>query len=196
MELDLALSLPNSILPNPMLRGEGMGRTTYPLSCKDEEKGVIGGRNLNDKDNKKKRDFYEAFDDDPTLPLFMWNDDNRRKAEEEEEERKKEVMVGWPPVKSCRKVGRGSSFYVKVNMEGVGIGRKIDLNLHHSYSSLAHALEDMFGKHEKNKEDGTVCCPQCILTYEDREGDWMLVGDVPWETFIKSVKRLKILRGV
>ncbi|KAG6473099.1 hypothetical protein ZIOFF_067006 [Zingiber officinale] len=31
------------------------------------------------------------------------------------------------------------------------------------------------------------------VTYEDEEGDWMLVGDVPWEAFIKSAKRLKII---
>ena len=23
--------------------------------------------------------------------------------------------------------------------------------------------------------------PEFVLTYEDRDGDWMLVGDVPWE---------------
>jgi len=33
------------------------------------------------------------------------------------------------------------------------------------------------------------------LTYEDRDGDWMLVGDVPWEMFVGSVKRLKIMRA-
>lgn len=22
---------------------------------------------------------------------------------------------------------------------------------------------------------------ECVLTYEDKDGDWMLVGDVPWE---------------
>jgi hypothetical protein len=28
----------------------------------------------------------------------------------------------------------------------------------------------------ENKKDG-----EYVLTYEDKDGDWMLVGDVPWE---------------
>ncbi|KAJ7977170.1 Auxin-responsive protein [Quillaja saponaria] len=33
-----------------------------------------------------------------------------------------------------------------------------------------------------------------VLTYEDKEGDWMLVGDVPWGMFLSSVRRLRIMR--
>ncbi|KAE8730656.1 Primosome PriB/single-strand DNA-binding, putative isoform 1 [Hibiscus syriacus] len=32
-------------------------------------------------------------------------------------------------------------------------------------------------------------------TYEDKDGDWMLVGDVLWEMFISSCKRLRIMKG-
>ena len=32
-------------------------------------------------------------------------------------------------------------------------------------------------------------------TYEDKDGDWMLVGDVPWEMFVTSCKRLRIMKG-
>ncbi|GKV01726.1 hypothetical protein SLEP1_g14267 [Rubroshorea leprosula] len=35
-----------------------------------------------------------------------------------------------------------------------------------------------------------------VLTYEDKEGDWMLVGDVPWGMFLSSVKRLRIMRTI
>lgn len=41
---------------------------------------------------------------------------------------------------------QGSSLFVKVNMDGDPIGRKVDLNAHLSYDSLAHALELMFRK--------------------------------------------------
>ncbi|MCL7033691.1 hypothetical protein MKW94_015939, partial [Papaver nudicaule] len=34
-----------------------------------------------------------------------------------------------------------------------------------------------------------------VLTYEDKDGDWMLVGDVPWEMFIESCKRLRIMKS-
>ncbi|KAL5717169.1 Iaa20p [Ranunculus cassubicifolius] len=34
-----------------------------------------------------------------------------------------------------------------------------------------------------------------LLTYEDKEGDWMMVGDVPWDLFLTTVKKLKISRA-
>ncbi|VAI27428.1 unnamed protein product [Triticum turgidum subsp. durum] len=34
-----------------------------------------------------------------------------------------------------------------------------------------------------------------VPTYEDKDGDWMLVGDVPWEMFVESCKRLRIMKG-
>ncbi|XP_071729548.1 auxin-induced protein 22D-like [Rutidosis leptorrhynchoides] len=98
---------------------------------------------------------------------------------------------GWPPVKSSRKnlcycSGDGSnSMYVKVHMEGDGIARKIDLNLHNSYFSLIHTLANMFKK----------CNKDVKLTYQDKEGDWLLAGDVPWGSFIESVQRLKLIKS-
>ncbi|KAI3917801.1 hypothetical protein MKW92_050163 [Papaver armeniacum] len=34
-----------------------------------------------------------------------------------------------------------------------------------------------------------------VPTYEDKDGDWMLVGDVPWRMFVHSCKRLRIMKG-
>ncbi|GLU03722.1 hypothetical protein SLE2022_209080 [Rubroshorea leprosula] len=106
-----------------------------------------------------------------------------------------------------------SSLFVKVNMDGTPIGRKVDLNSHGCYETLAKTLEAMFLRpttsmdprrssvHEDNKMadakrpskllDGSA---EFVLTYEDKEGDWMLVGDVPWGMFLSSVKRLRIMR--
>lgn len=39
---------------------------------------------------------------------------------------------------------KGHLGFVKVNMDGIPIGRKVDLNAHSCYQSLAQALEDMF----------------------------------------------------
>lgn len=39
-----------------------------------------------------------------------------------------------------------SSMFVKVTMDGIPIGRKIDLNAHKCYESLSNTLEDMFLK--------------------------------------------------
>ncbi|GMH02560.1 hypothetical protein Nepgr_004399 [Nepenthes gracilis] len=107
-----------------------------------------------------------------------------------------------------------SSMFVKVNMDGIGIGRKVDLNAHSSYESLARTLEEMFTEPARTvdtlKSTGEVSSvvlkatrlsklmdgsSDYVLTYEDRDGDWMLVGDVPWEMFLGSVKRLKIMKA-
>lgn len=40
----------------------------------------------------------------------------------------------------------GLSGFVKVNMDGLPIGRKVDLGAHDCYETLAHALEVMFLK--------------------------------------------------
>lgn len=66
-------------------------------------------------------------------------------------------IVGWPPIKASRKLGYGGGStqreemdeskggYVKVMMEGVAIGRKVDLTVHNSYQTLTHTLNNMFG---------------------------------------------------
>lgn len=80
-------------------------------------------------------------------------------------------VVGWPPVRSFRKnLVYGSSaklisnspsndseevmkiksessktgLFVKINMDGVPIGRKIDLNAFKSYESLSYAIDELF----------------------------------------------------
>ncbi|WOH01493.1 hypothetical protein DCAR_0520877 [Daucus carota subsp. sativus] len=88
-----------------------------------------------------------------------------------------------------------NSLFVKVKMEGIKIGRKIDVLALHGYPHLITTLENMFSTpnilweqycHHKKYYN--------VLTYEDQDGDWMMVGDVPWEMFLTTVKRLKITR--
>ncbi|QHO12943.1 Auxin-responsive protein [Arachis hypogaea] len=74
----------------------------------------------------------------------------------------------------------GGSLFVKVYMEGIPIGRKLDTTI-------------LWG----TEMDEVVVQPgeRChVLTYEDEEGDLVMVGDVPWEMFVSTVKRLKITR--
>lgn len=137
----------------------------------------------------------------------------------------KAQVVGWPPIRSFRKnslaapksndeddVKSGSSaLYVKVSMDGAPYLRKIDLKLYNCYLELSSALEKMFscftigqcGSHGVPGRDGLsesklmdlLHGSEYVLTYEDRDGDWMLVGDVPWEMFTDSCKRLRIMKG-
>ncbi|KAL9239712.1 hypothetical protein vseg_014007 [Gypsophila vaccaria] len=117
----------------------------------------------------------------------------------------KAQIVGWPPVRSYRKnnlqpkkteQADGSGKYVKVSMDGAPFLRKIDLKVYVSYEELLQALGNMFkvfiGTYsERDSYNGSEYAP----TYEDKDGDWMLVGDVPWEMFITSCKRLRIMKS-
>ncbi|XP_021893347.1 auxin-induced protein 22D-like [Carica papaya] len=108
----------------------------------------------------------------------------------------KAQVVGWPPIRSYRKncfqgkkkdqLETTAGIYVKVSMDGAPYLRKIDLKVYNNYSDLLKALEDMF-----KFRVGSEFAP----TYEDKDGDWMLLGDVPWTMFINSCKRLRIMKG-
>ncbi|KAF5752353.1 auxin-responsive protein IAA4-like [Tripterygium wilfordii] len=101
----------------------------------------------------------------------------------------KTQIVGWPPIRSYRKNSlqakkedEASGIYVKVSVDGAPYLRKIDLKLYEGYQELLKALENMFkltiGDYsEREGYKGSEYAP----TYEDKDGDWMLVGDVPWE---------------
>ncbi|GMH15993.1 hypothetical protein Nepgr_017834 [Nepenthes gracilis] len=150
------------------------------------------------------------------------------------------AVVGWPPLRSFRKniaasgstklspepqstipskianekpvENRHKGLFVKINMDGVPIGRKVDLNAYDSYEKLSSAVDELFrgllaaqrdpsagGNQEKQKEkeiagslDGSG---EYTLVYEDHEGDIILVGDVPWHMFQSNVKRLRVLKS-
>ncbi|KAH6769983.1 AUX/IAA transcriptional regulator family protein [Perilla frutescens var. hirtella] len=108
----------------------------------------------------------------------------------------KAQIVGWPPVKSYRKnnaqAAKKAEMYVKVSVDGAPYLRKIDLKLYNGYSDLLNALETMFKLSiEREGYKGSEYAP----AYEDKDGDLMLVGDVPWEMFMSSCKRLRMMRG-
>nr|CAD1841705.1 unnamed protein product [Ananas comosus var. bracteatus] len=102
--------------------------------------------------------------------------------------------------------------FVKVSMDGAPYLRKVDLKMYKSYRELSIALEKMFSSFTTgncgsqgimNGKDFTneskvmdlLNGSEYVPTYEDKDGDWMLVGDVPWEMFVESCKRLRIMKG-
>lgn len=153
-------------------------------------------------------------------------------------------VVGWPPIRSFRKnIANGNSSklvsesqdvalskvstpksaeirtkknpFVKINMDGIPIGRKVDLEAYNSYEKLSLAVDELFrgllaaqkdscgggikqddddvgGKGIGGLLDGSG---EYTLVYEDNEGDRMLVGDVPWHMFVSTVKRLRVLKS-
>ncbi|KAF8050714.1 hypothetical protein N665_1897s0003 [Sinapis alba] len=101
--------------------------------------------------------------------------------------------------------------FVKVSMDGAPYLRKVDLRSYTNYGELSAALEKMFttftlgqcgssgatGKDVRNetKLKDLLNGKDYVLTYEDKDGDWMLVGDFSWEIFIGVCKKLKIMKG-
>ncbi|XBJ22759.1 hypothetical protein VPH35_001090 [Triticum aestivum] len=81
------------------------------------------------------------------------------------------------------------SLFVKVYMEGVPIGRKLDLLLLDGYDRLLAVLGRMFKASIIHPDtvgrDHRVVLGEKqarhVVTYQDQEGDWLMAGDVPWE---------------
>ncbi|CAL0316694.1 unnamed protein product [Lupinus luteus] len=135
----------------------------------------------------------------------------------------KAQVVGWPPVRSYRKnvmmaqkvntedcnEKTSSGSFVKVSMDGAPYLRKVDLTMYRCYQDLADALAKMFSSFtmgdygtqgmidfmNENKLMDLLNSSEYVPTYEDKDGDWMLVGDVPWDMFVGSCKRLRIMNG-
>ncbi|XP_028784163.1 auxin-induced protein 22B [Neltuma alba] len=152
------------------------------LPGREEQKSVVSSKNNN------KRPLSEASEDCGT------------KGSNESAPPAKAKIVGWPPIRSYRKnslqEGDASGIYVKVSMDGAPYLRKIDLKVYDGYPELLKALENMFkltiGQYnEREGYKGSEFAP----TYEDKDGDLMLVGDVPWDMFRTSCKRLRIMKG-
>ncbi|KAL1552734.1 auxin response factor 9-like [Salvia divinorum] len=75
----------------------------------------------------------------------------------------------------------------KVQMQGVAVGRALDLTTLNGYDNLITELEEMFeikGElQSRNKWE---------IVFTDDEGDMMLVGDDPWPEFCNMVRRIFI----
>ncbi|CAN1288668.1 Auxin-responsive protein IAA14 [Linum perenne] len=137
----------------------------------------------------------------------------------------KAQVVGWPPIRSFRKnvmavqktnepsdnqkSAATAAAFVKVSMDGAPYLRKVDLRLYNSYAELSAALGKMFSSFtgggggdgvakdftSESKLVDLLNGADYVPTYEDKDGDWMLVGDVPWKMFVESCKRLRVMKG-
>ncbi|KAE8656989.1 Auxin-responsive protein IAA18 [Hibiscus syriacus] len=97
-------------------------------------------------------------------------------------------------------------------MDGVSIGRKVDLKAYDCYEKLSAAVDELFrgllaaqrdacgGGIVKVEEKKAITgllygSGEYTLDYQDNEGDRMLVGDVPWHMFVSTVQRLRVLKS-
>ncbi|KAL9232050.1 hypothetical protein vseg_007198 [Gypsophila vaccaria] len=130
----------------------------------------------------------------------------RTRRSDREHGEKGNNVVGWPPVCSYRRMSIGSEKecifeetlskkLVKISMDGVPFLRKIDVSCFQEYSHFVAAFEKLFGCSglKEALEDADNC--EYVLIYEDKDGDWLLVGDVPWNMFAESCRRLRIMKS-
>ncbi|KAI5422041.1 auxin response factor 18 isoform X2 [Lathyrus oleraceus] len=75
----------------------------------------------------------------------------------------------------------------KVQMQGVAVGRALDLSMLSGYDELIDEVEKLFDiKGELRSQN------KWRVTFTDNENDMMLVGDDPWQEFCNMVKKIFI----
>ncbi|XP_010413341.1 PREDICTED: auxin response factor 18-like [Camelina sativa] len=75
----------------------------------------------------------------------------------------------------------------KVQMQGIAVGRAVDLTLLKSYDELIKELERMFEIQGQLRPRD-----KWVVVFTDDEGDMMLAGDDPWNEFCKMAKKIFI----
>ncbi|CAH1425557.1 unnamed protein product [Lactuca virosa] len=153
--------------------------------------GDSRGRNLG-----AKRRFLETID----LKLSSNEDSEANQSDTECSDATKppsetERVVGWPPVNLHRKNAVNSNFkFVKVAVDGAPYLRKVDLGSYTGYQQLLFALEDIFSCFTNSVlNEKKLMEKEYVITYVDKDGDWMLIGDVPWTMFFETCKRIRLM---
>lgn len=89
---------------------------------------------------------------------------------------------------SEKKSSNPNARFVKVSMDGAPYLRKVDLKMYNSYQDLSDSLGNMFSSQgilkdfmNQSKLMDLLNSSDYVPTYEDKDRDWMLLGDVPWE---------------
>ncbi|CAL0316605.1 unnamed protein product [Lupinus luteus] len=134
---------------------------------------------------------------------------NVQRSNNEEAEKKATITATTTTIANNNGGNSSIGAFVKVSMDGAPYLRKVDLKLYKSYQELSDALAKMFSSFtigkcgsqgmkdfmNENKLIDLLNDSDYVPTYEDKDGDWMLVGDVPWEMFVQSCMRLRIMKG-
>lgn len=103
------------------------------------------------------------------------------------QEKKQLLPLVSPKVTQSKLGGPSTRTRTKVQMQGVAVGRAVDLTMLEGYQQLMDELERLFDMEgELRPRD------KWEIVFTDDEGDMMLVGDDPWEEFCNMAKRIYI----
>lgn len=113
------------------------------------------------------------------------SEENSGLSKDSKEKQQGQLQVSLKEVQSKQSCSTRSR--TKVQMQGIAVGRAVDLTALKGYDELISELEEMFeikGQlHPRN---------QWEIVFTDDEGDMMLMGDDPWQEFCDMVRRIFI----
>ncbi|KAM7478705.1 hypothetical protein LguiA_026918 [Lonicera macranthoides] len=92
------------------------------------------------------------------------------------------------PVSTQESQSRQIRSCTKVHMQGIAVGRAVDLTRFSGYEDLLRKFEEMF------EIEGELCgsTKKWQVVYTDDEDDMMMVGDDPWHEFCSMVRKIYI----
>ncbi|KAL1828150.1 auxin response factor 9 isoform X1 [Daucus carota subsp. sativus] len=113
--------------------------------------------------------------------------DSEEKSELSKDSKMKHQGLQVSPKEVQSKQNCSTRSHTKVQMQGIAVGRAVDLSVLRGYDELISELEEMFDiKGQLYPRD------QWEIVFTDDEGDMMLMGDDPWQEFCDMVKRILI----
>ncbi|KAJ6426419.1 hypothetical protein OIU84_022099 [Salix udensis] len=112
--------------------------------------------------------------------------DSDQKSEASKEQKSEQLQKSPKEIQS-KQSSTSTRSRTKVQMQGIAVGRAVDLTMLKGYSQLIDELEQLFDikgqLHPRDKWE---------IVYTDDEGDMMLVGDDPWPEFCNMARRIFI----
>lgn len=132
-----------------------------------------------------------AMGDDQPIPCL--DADSDQHSEPSNINRSDVPSVSCDAEKSCLRSPQESQSRqirscTKVHMQGIAVGRAVDLTRFDCYEDLLKKLEEMFDI------EGELCgsTKKWQVVYTDDEDDTMMVGDDPWHEFCSMVRKIFI----
>ncbi|XP_022761559.1 auxin response factor 9-like isoform X2 [Durio zibethinus] len=108
-------------------------------------------------------------------------------SKDSKEKQQEQLQVSAKEIHSRQSCSNSTRSCTKVQMQGLAVGRAVDLGMLEGYNQLIDELEEMF-----NIKGELRCKNKWEIVYTDDEGDMMLVGDDPWQEFCNMVRRIFI----
>ncbi|XP_039037659.1 auxin response factor 9-like isoform X2 [Hibiscus syriacus] len=122
----------------------------------------------------------------PTVLSPTDSDQKSDMSKDSKEMQQEQLQVSAKEIQN-RQSSNSTRSRTKVQMQGVAVGRAVDLVTLAGYDQLIDELEEMFDiKGELRPMN------KWEIVYTDDEGDMMLVGDDPWLEFCNMVRRIFI----